>query len=261
MKYALITGASKGIGRAMAIEISRLKMGVLLVARSENILDTFSKELIQEYGIDVQYLSIDLSLDSSAQQVYQWCVDEGFNVSFLINNAGYGMWGYFDKLKIKEQLNMMQLNTTCLVELTYLMIPILRKNETSYILNVASTAAYQPVPAMSVYAATKSFVITFSQSLEYELRDRSISVSFISPGSTDTGFMDRANMNALKKIAEKFNMSPQKVAKIAIKETLNKKREIIPGHLNYFSSKISNMLPAWLSAKLAANIYIKNLKA
>lgn len=259
MNYALITGASKGIGKALTEELASRGFGVLLVARSEEMLDKLSMDISKKYNVPAHSLALDLSQSQASVSILNWCTQGNYSVSLLINNAGYGLWGSFRKLGIKDQLNMMQLNMAAMVDLTYCMIPLLIKNGPAYILNVASTTAYQPVPTLTVYAATKSFVVSFSHGLRYEMRNSQISVNWLSPGSTDTDFMDRAGMEAMKQTAKKFNMSPEKVAQIAVDQLFKKKGEIIPGRLNWWSSKLANILPSELSTKIAADIYEKHL--
>lgn len=259
MSYALITGASKGIGKSFAEALGKKGMDLLLVARSESLLKPFSEELKSKYKIKVSYFATDLSVPGSAGQVSRWCNQEGFKVSILINNAGYGIWGRFEQLPLSEQQNMMQLNMVSLAELTHYMLPVLKTAKQSYILNVASTTAYQAVPCMSLYAASKSFVVLFSRGLRYELRNSNVSVSVLSPGTTSTHFMERAKMEALEKIAAKFSMDPDVVANIGLKGMFHKKAEIIPGFVNKFTSYLSYYLPKAIFEKAAAGIYEKNL--
>lgn len=256
MNHALITGASKGIGKEMAYELAKLKINLVLVARSGDVLQKITDELAGKYAIDVKTLALDLSQQNAAQQVFDFCIKNNLNITILINNAGYGLWGNFEKLSLDEQNNMMQLNMTLVVNLCHLFIPELKKNKPAYIMNVCSTAAYQAVAYLSVYAATKAFVLFFTRGLRHELINEGISVTCLSPGSTDTGFVARARMNErLKKTADKFNMKPEQVAKIAIAGMFNKKAEIIPGFTNLVSAKAVGLMPKSLSENIAKKIY------
>src|SRR5206468_1351961 len=125
MNYALITGASKGIGRSLAFALAKKKINLLLVARSEALLKELSVSVKKQYSVEADYLSIDLSHQDSPKILHQWCIDKGYSVNILINNAGYGLWGEFDKLGLEEQNNMMQLNMFSLINLTYEMLPLL----------------------------------------------------------------------------------------------------------------------------------------
>lgn len=261
MSYALITGASKGIGKSMAHELARRQINLLLVARSEKALQELAATLRQQYGIQADSLAVDLSLPTAASQVSQWCFDKGYPVFILINNAGYGLWGRFDQLALSEQRNLMQLNMQTPVDLTYELLPLLKKQPKAYILNVSSTSAYQAVPTLSVYAASKAFVLVFTRGLRYELRNSRVSVSCLSPGATATNFIERAGMpKAIQATAEKFEMTSDEVARIGIDGLLKGKAEIVPGLLNRLTVKATYLLPKWLTEKLAANIYEKHLK-
>ncbi|HZX72819.1 MAG TPA: SDR family oxidoreductase, partial [Cyclobacteriaceae bacterium] len=227
MKYALITGASKGIGKAIAWELAAKGYNLLLVARSESLLREGAEAIKNKHAVSVDYLPVDLSESQSALKIKEWCTSKNYPVSILINNAGYALWGNFEKLRLEEQTNMMTLNMQAVVNLSYEMLPILRKEKQAYILNVSSTTAYQAIPTLSIYAATKVFVLLFTRGLRQELIDTNVSVSCLSPGTTKSEFMDRAGMEALKPMAEKFEMSAEAVAKIAVKGMFAKKAEII----------------------------------
>jgi len=259
MSYALITGASKGIGKSMAHELGRRKMNLLLVARSVDELQSLSEELRKQYGIQTDILALDLSQPEASARVKKWCLEKSYAVSVLINNAGYAIWGRFGQMDLPQVRNLMQLNMQTLVDLSYEMLPLLQQNPQSYILNIASTAAYQAVPTMSVYAASKAFVLVFTRGLRYELRNTSVSVSCLSPGATSTNFIERAGMQAMAAMAAKFEMRPEEVARIGIDGMFNKTAEIVPGLLNRVTVKATYFLPKWLTEKMAANLYEKHL--
>lgn len=255
MSYALITGATKGIGKAIAMELASRMYNVLLVARSEDLLKEVADEIKTKYSANVQYLPLDLSVQNASENILQWVEKNNFPVSILINNAGYTIWNEFEKSNLKEQLNMLQLNIISMVSLTHSLLPVLHKQKQAYILNVASTSAYQAIPTMSTYAASKSFVILFTRGLRLELINSTVSVSCLSPGTTETDFMNRANMEALKETAAKFNMKPEVVAKIAIEGMLKKKAEIIPGFINWISVKMTYLMPKSIAENIAKGIY------
>jgi len=255
MSYALITGASKGIGKAIAWELAAKGHNLLLVSRSEGLLKEVADAIRKKHSVLVDYFPVDLSESDSALKIKNWCLNKNYSVSVLVNNAGYALWGNFEKLKLEDQTNMMTLNMQAVVNLSYEMLPILRKEKQAYILNVSSTTAYQAIPTLSIYAATKVFVLLFSRGLRQELIDTNVSVSCLSPGTTKSEFMDRAGMEALKPMAEKFEMSAEAVAKIAIKGMFAKKAEIIPGATNYIVAKLTSLVPKALTEKIAAGIY------
>ncbi len=256
MSYALITGASGGIGLALANELAKSKINLILVARSEDKLKEAAQKLSSTYNIKTEIFAIDLSIADSAHRVVNWVNQNSFPVSILINNAGYGVWGDVQTTPLTDLQNMMRLNMLTLVDLSYLMLPLLKKQKQSYILNVASTAAYQAVPTLATYAATKAFVVLFTRGLRKELKETNVSVTCLSPGTTTTNFMDRAHMGAsIKTKAEKVTMTPEAVAKIAIKGMFNKKAEVIPGFVNWLSVQLTYLVPKSIPENIAAGIY------
>ena len=259
MSYALVTGASKGIGKSIAFELASRGYDLLLTARSAALLDEISREIIAKSGVKVHVFPADLSEQDAPASLADWCAGNNYPVSALINNAGYTLWGLFEDIPLADEHNMMQLNMNAMVSLTHLFIPLLKKNSPSHILNVSSTSAFQAIPAMSVYAASKAFVITFTRALQYELQDAGISVSCLIPGTTDTDFMDRGKMEPLREIAKKFEMHPDVVAKAAVQGMLKGTLEIIPGFSNKASAVGTKFLPKRLAENIAASIYLKKL--
>ncbi len=256
MGYALITGASKGIGKAIAFELAAKNYDLILVARSATDLQKNCQELENKYKVKALYLVMDLSEADAAQTTFEWVKNQQLSVEILVNNAGYGLSGFFDKYTLKEVLNMMQLNMQTLVQFTSLFLPELKKAKQGYILNIASTAAYQSVPGLSVYAATKSFVLSFSRGLHQELKGSNVSVSCISPGATDTAFVERANLGEKGlKAAQKVNMKPQEVAKIAVNALFDKNPEVIAGVVNKLGAFMAWLLPKNIVERTAMNIY------
>ncbi|HWB93280.1 MAG TPA: SDR family oxidoreductase [Puia sp.] len=256
MEYALITGASKGIGRAIARELASRGYNILLVARSEDLLAALAGELSSRNGVRVDYLALDLSLPEAAQNVCDWCRAKGYAVSILVNNAGYGLSGPFEKYSLQEHLNMMQLNMSTLVGITRLLLPDLHQRPKAYILNVASSAAYQAVPNLTLYAATKAFVLAFSRGLHQELHKSTVSVTCVSPGATDTDFPNRAQLGEKgMKAAEKFNMTPETVAALAVRGMLAGKPEIIIGFINKLGAAMAWLLPKTMVERTAMKIY------
>lgn len=253
--YALITGASKGIGKSIAHELAKQGYPLLLVARSDEELKALSDDLQLRYGINAVVLSIDLSINGASLKVIDWIKMNNYRVGFLVNNAGYGMWGDFSKSSLTDQLGMMQLNMNVVVELSHLLVPILSLEKQAHILNISSTAAYQAVPTLAVYSATKAFVLSFTRALRFELAQTSIAVTCFSPGPVATGFASRAGINPFNKMAEKFNMQPDEVAKLAVKAMFSKKSEVIPGFTNIISVYANRLLPKAFVEKMAAGIY------
>ncbi|BFG69727.1 SDR family oxidoreductase [Sediminibacterium sp. KACHI17] len=256
MKYALITGASKGIGKAIAQELAARGVHLVLVARDKHLLEELAAGLSVKHNIDVRYCSLDLALPDAVQQLYNWILQQQVQINILVNNAGYGLSGPFESYTASEHKDMMRVNMTVPVELTSALLPDLKQNHPSYILNIVSSAAYQSVPGLSTYAASKAFMLNFSRGLRYELRKKGVSVTAVSPGSTDTGFAARAKVGQKGlKAAEKVNMTPEAVAKIAVNAMYGKKAEVITGFINQLGAFLVWLLPKKLAEKTAAGIY------
>jgi len=255
-QYALITGASKGIGKCIAAEFAKRKINVLLVARSEGLLQQQCLALQAAHDIKAYYMVADLSRPGAPEQLLNWCTEKKFDVQALVNNAGYGLSGLFESYTAQQHTDMIQVNITALVQLTSLFLPLLKQQKKAYILNIASSAAYQAVPYLSAYSASKSFVLSFSRGLHYELKRTNVSVTCISPGATDTDFPNRANIGAKgKKAAEKLNMTPEAVAAQAVKAMYAGKTEVITGFVNKLGAALAWLAPKALTEKTAASIY------
>lgn len=255
--YALITGASQGLGKHLAVELAKRKYNLLLVARSVQALEGVKKEIVRTHNITVTILVLDLSAIDASTKLRDFCAAESLEISVLVNNAGFGLWGSFERLSMVDQQNMINLNISTLTSLTYHILPFLIKNKRSYILQIASTAAYQPVPSLAVYAASKAYVLSLSRSLHHELKSKGVRVTCLCPGPMETGFSDRAGMQALAHLTEKYNMNPEIVAKKAIKEMLSGKIEVVPGVMNKIQRFGDWLFPKYMTERIAANLYKK----
>ena len=256
MLYALITGASKGIGRAIAFELAKRKINLLLVARSGALLQETAAELKLKYNIETDWLSADLSEPDADNKLLDWCNSKQYMVNILVNNAGYGLAGPFEQYSKKENAALIQVNIIALVQLCQAFLPMLKAQPRSYILNIASSSAYQAVPMLNIYSASKVFVLNFSRALAHELKGTPVTVTAVSPGPTDTDFPNRAQMNEkTKKTAGKLNMSPEAVAAIAVKAMFAGKREVITGFVNKLQAFLVWLAPKRLTENIAAGIY------
>lgn len=256
MPYALVTGASKGIGKAIAEELAQRNCNLLLIARSESLLQQMAKELSVKYSVQVNYLAIDLSIPNAPDQIEHWISEKKFDINILVNNAGYGLSGVFESNSAIDYRNMMQVNMNVPVTLTHLLLPGLKKQPKSYILNIVSSAAYQAVPGLTIYAASKSFMLSFSRGLQYELRNSTVAVTAVSPGGTSTDFANRANLgDKAVKAGEKLNMTPEAVARLAVDAMFSRKTETITGFINKLGVALVWLLPKKLAEKTAAGIY------
>ena len=260
MAYALVTGASRGIGRALSLVLAERGYDLLLVARSEDQLKGLAQEISQKHQRQARVLALDLAAPGAAETVAAWATQQTDQLAILANNAGYGLWGRFEQLSLAEQQNMLQLNMTLPVALTHALLPALHHAPKAYVLNVASTAAYQAVPSLSLYAASKAFLLSFSRGLRYELKSSNISVTCLCPGATTTSFADRAGMGAeLQATANKVSMTAEAVAEAAVTGMLAGEAEIIPGMLNKVSAGLTSVVPKSIVEKIAAGIYEKYL--
>lgn len=257
MNYALITGASKGIGRSIAAILAEKKYNLILVARSTSELQVVSSELITKYGVQVEYIALDLSVPTAAGELFEWVQKNRYNISILINNAGYAVWGEFDTTSLEEQNRMLQVNMQTPVALCHHFLPMLKQQPTAYIMNVASTAAYQAVPTLSTYAASKAFMLLFTRGIRADLKGTNVSVTCLSPGPVNTNFIDRAGMQVIKATAEKYGMMPDEVARIAVKAMFDRKSEVVPGALNAATVFFTRLVPKAMVEKIAGNLYKK----
>lgn len=256
MSYALITGASKGIGRAIAEELASEKINVLLVARSENLLAALANEIEKKYGVQCHYFVFDLSKTEAADKIFNWCVEKKYPVNILVNNAGYGLSGSFENRLIDEHIDMINVSMLSTIKLIHLFLPQLKQQQKAYILNIGSSAAYQAVPYLSTYAAAKAFIVSFTRALKYELRNSNVKVSVVSPGVTDTDFPLRANVPEKGlKTAEKIAMTPGDVAKIAVRSMFREKTEVLTGFITKATVFFVKLLPKKFSEKTAAKFY------
>jgi short-subunit dehydrogenase len=255
MKYTLITGASRGIGKAIAEYCASKNMNLLLVARSAENLKEIADKLLKEYGTDIQTFSIDLTESDAVGKIYQWVTDHHYEVNVLINNAGRGMYGKFEEIPLEKQLKLISLNQMAMVTMVHQFIPLLKTHSRSYILNVASTACYQPIPYMSVYAAAGSFIHSFTLAIREELKSFNVHVSCLNPGPTATDFFERAGLEELAVNSEEVKMSPEEVAQTAVNGLFNGVAEIIPGTNNAIGAYLSKLFPNKLIIKTVSGLF------
>src|SRR6185295_7341554 len=231
MNITLITGASSGIGEVFARKLAARGRSVLLVARSEDKLITLCNELGRSNNVRAQYIAIDLSQPESAARLFEEVEQRGLSVEMLINNAGFGSMGDFAKLDLARELNMIDLNIKSLVELTHWFLQPMLARKQGAIINVASTAAFQPVPFMATYAATKAFVLSFSEALWEENRPHGIHVMALCPGVTETNFFEAARGT---KPPARVSQTPEEVVDVALRGLARRKSSVVSGWTNFF---------------------------
>lgn len=253
--YTLVTGASKGIGKAIAREAAARKHNLILAARSQNLLSQLAQELKQQ-GVEVETIAIDLLKDTSHTDLFNEVEQRGLSVNILINNAGMGNYGKFYKVPLEEHLTTIRLNNEVMVRMAYEFITRNKgKEHRCYLLNTASTASYQPVPKMTVYAATKAFMLFFSQGIRFELRRSNISVSALCPGPTHSQFFEPAKMDDIWHKNAKYMMTAESVARIALDGTLRCKAVIIPGFFNKLGAVSAKLAPQTIATATSGMLF------
>ncbi|HSL53590.1 MAG TPA: SDR family oxidoreductase [Pyrinomonadaceae bacterium] len=248
MNTTLITGASTGIGAAFARKLAARGRNVLLVARSEDKLIALCNELGRLTSIRAQYLTLDLREPDAGAQLFEETKKRELEIDMLINNAGVGSMGDFPKLDLDRELEMIRLNVRAVVDLTHRFLGPMRERKRGTIINVASTAGFQAVPYMATYAATKAFVLSFSEALAEENRLHGIHVMALCPGVTETNFfeaseIDRPPMRTIQ--------TPEEVVDAALRGLARQKTVVISGWTNWFTIEAERFVPRSLVTKVA----------
>ena len=231
-KTALITGASAGIGRDFAHEFASHGYDVVLVARSVDKLEALAKEITAKHSVKAIALGADLEKPTGVAELVKSLGERGLVIDALVNNAGFGLLGEFSKQPLERNLAMIALNITALTELTGRLVPGMVKRGYGEVLNVASTASFQPGPLMSVYYATKAYVLSFSEAIANELAGQGVKVTALCPGPTQTEFAKAADLHGTRLFEGGNVMTSAKVAQIGFEALQRGKRVVIPGALN-----------------------------
>ncbi|MGA7298774.1 MAG: SDR family oxidoreductase [Candidatus Sulfotelmatobacter sp.] len=246
---ALITGASGGIGYELAKLFAKDHYNLVLVARSSDKLNQVASQLRQQFGLNVEAMALDLAQDQSVKMLFEHLKGEKLEVDVLVNNAGFGVFGEFAEMPEEEVLGQVQLNVVALTHLTRLFLPAMIERRQGKIMNVASTAAFQPGPLMAVYYATKAYVLSFSEALANEVAGTGVVVSCFCPGATDTGFQKRAgieNSRLFKKIGA---MNVETVARDGYRGLMAGKTLVISGTRNWLVAESVRFAPRkWVTA-------------
>jgi short-subunit dehydrogenase len=256
MNTTLITGASSGIGEAFARKLAERGHNLLLVARSEDKLISLCNELGRIKSTHAQYVALDLSEQDAPARLFEETQKREMEIDFLINNAGFGSMGDFTKLDLERELNMIALNIRSLVELTNRFLVPMRERKSGAIINVASTAGFQPVPFMATYAATKAFVLSFSEALWEENRSYGIKVMALCPGVTDTNFFAAARM---QKPPGRIAQTADDVVNTALRGLKRGRSHIISGWINFLMIESERLVPRSIIARAAGAVLRKTL--
>lgn len=251
--HALVTGASSGIGECFARELAARRRDLILVARSGDKLEALARELRSKHGIAAEALPFDLSAPGAASELAGVVEQRGLEVDLLINNAGFGRRGAFQKLSLERQSEMIRLNVEAVVELSYRLLPSMIAKRRGAIINVSSTASFQPIPWTIVYAATKSFVTSFSLGLAEEVREHGITVVTLCPGGTETNFFE-ANQYGTRKLPGGLQPVGEVVA--AALDRLDRGGGlVVPRFFNKFGVFVQRFIPRSLVMKVASDLF------
>lgn len=251
MNTTLITGASSGIGEAFARALATRGHNLLLVARSEDKLITLCSELGRIRSIHCQYVALDLLKPEAPARLFEETEKRGLDIDLLINNAGFGSMGDFASLELERELNIIDLNVRSLVDMTHRFLQPMRARKSGAIINVASTAGFQPVPYMATYSATKAFVLSFSEALWEENRAHGIEVMALCPGVTETGFFEASQMD---KPPARTVQTAEEVVEVALRGLSRRKSSIISGWPNRLMVALERFLPRSVVVKTVGGV-------
>lgn len=249
--YTLITGASSGIGLALAKQYAINKHPLILVARSGEKLQEIAIEFEKKYHIPVAPITLDLTAPGAPETLYNSTVAQGMTVQTVINNAGFATYGPFHQVELNRQLNLLDLNMRVLTEISHRFIPHLAGQAISRLVNVASTAGFMPGPTMATYYASKAYVLSLSEALAEEYRTTPLAVCCLCPGTTDTDFAKKANVGRARLFQGKL-MTVEQVAAYAYIGIQNGDPVIIPGFMNKVSTWLPRCLPRNVISRLVA---------
>ena len=258
---ALITGATSGIGYDCAVILAERGYDLFLASRNRSSLESIKAAFEPQYGVAVEIMPVDLSKTGSAQQVFDHAAQRDLEVAVLINNAGFGVHGAHVDLPLDAVSAMLHLNINTLTELCTLFGKAMQARGKGHILNVASTAAYQPVPYLAAYSATKSYVLQFSEALAKEMEDDDVVVTCLSPGPTQTGFFEASGIGDRQKgvWANQARMPSEIVAKIGIDALFDKKLSVVAGRTNAIMAFSNRFAPRRMVAAVSKKIVQRSL--
>ncbi|GGJ76215.1 SDR family NAD(P)-dependent oxidoreductase [Deinococcus aquiradiocola] len=255
---ALITGASGGIGEAIARQLAARHTHLILVARNESRLQTLATELQDRHGVHAHVIAQDLTAPHATDALWEQVQTRNLQVDFLVNNAGFADYGEFHTLDRARQLDMIQVNVTVLTDLTHRFLPGMVQRSRGRVLNIASTAAFMPGPLMAVYYATKAYVLSFSEALNEELRGTGVHVTAACPGPVATGFQAAAQMEGSRLIAtdagQRAIMTPDTVAAEAVDAMLHGQSVRVIGLMNRVQAFLPRLVPRALLPRIVKQV-------
>ncbi|MCA1612944.1 MAG: SDR family oxidoreductase [Acidobacteria bacterium] len=250
---ALVTGASGGIGEEIARLFAADGHDLVLVARSRDKLARLAAELGDRHNIAARVVASDLARPEAAREIFDGLRADGVRVDALVNNAGFGSYGQFAETDLRRELDLLQVNIVALTHLTKLFLPAMIERRRGYVMNVASTAAFQPGPLMAVYYASKAYVLHFSEAIANELDGTNVRVCALCPGPTETGFVAAAGMEQ-SKLFERGAMDARTVAVEGYRGLLAGNTLVIPGLRNNLTARLVGLAPRKLVTKVVRGI-------
>ncbi len=250
-KWALITGASAGIGVAFAKELAFGGTNLVLTARRKDRLEELARSLAANYKINTQVIAADLADSNAPEKIFAFTKEKGIEIDLLINNAGFGQYGEFPSVEKQRLLAMVQVNCSAVVHLTRLYLPEMIARRRGYVLILASTASFQAVPYISTYAATKAFDLLFAEGLAEEMKPYGIRVCALCPGSTESEFHAVSGQEKFIRNAE----TAEKVAHTGLKALAAGKSYVISGLGNYLGAHGERLVPRRFVTKIAAGMF------
>jgi short-subunit dehydrogenase len=251
-KFALVTGASNGIGEGLARALAKRNISLVLVARRKEKLESLAAEL-KSNSIQVIVVPLDLTVPTADEILWKELQKRSIEIDLLVNNAGFGSYGFFHEAIPEKQFEMIDLNIKALVKLTHRFLPSMIKKDHGAILNVSSLSGFQPVPFMATYAATKAFVTNFSLALSSELSETGVRVIALCPGRTETGFQTTAGSNKIRIRSRKASV--EQVVAVAMKALAGGQAVAVEGFTNMCIQQIQRFLPRKLILKVAYRVF------
>jgi short-subunit dehydrogenase len=259
-QVALVTGASQGLGRAFAEQCARLGMDLILVALPDSGLAQLAQGIGLLYGVRTDYVEMDLTAPGNAETLAQWISRQGLRVSVLINNAGVGYNSRFEDSTLRENESCILLNNLALVKITRLLLPELKRHPRAFVLNVASMAAFFPMPFMPVYGPSKTFILNFSLALREEMRGTPVSVSVLCPNGIRTNGECRQKIEAHGLVGELVSLDADQVAVCAMQGLFAERAVIVPGFINQVIAVVGKYTPRSIICPVVSTFYGKTAR-
>jgi uncharacterized protein len=255
LQTALITGASSGIGKALARKFANNGYDIVAIGRQKNMLDDVAAELGRYRDISVTVIAKDLTQETAPQEIYDELKARKIVVDVLVNDAGVGHRGAFVETDLAKSINIIRLNVEALTRMTKLFLTDMVARNSGKVLNVGSVASFEPGPLAAVYHASEAYILSFSEALAEELKDTNVKITVICPGPTDTDFFRKANMEDIKPHEKGAVMEPQEVANIGYEALLKGELVVIPGLGNKLTAAAHKFVPASVQAKKNRKYY------